>query len=148
MNEKNRALSTADLEPGSLGGQKGRARAYALKQKTDARIQVHEAGKGASVRKLDGLEVIRALAALMVVVAHAIYYRLAPSNSFTSLFTSFGTEAVIIFFVLSGVVITLSAQSRSPSAQPLQAGRFMWLRFVKFIRFSLSRFFRLRSRPT
>ncbi|MCW2282933.1 peptidoglycan/LPS O-acetylase OafA/YrhL [Rhodoblastus acidophilus] len=68
------------------------------------------------MRKYIGLEVIRALAALLVVYNHVFTFGLVPKTGLIELPTQFATEAVIIFFVLSGTVITLSAERKSATA--------------------------------
>jgi peptidoglycan/LPS O-acetylase OafA/YrhL len=66
--------------------------------------------------KFDGLEVIRALAALEVVVGHLFLYRLLPHLGALMLVGQWATEAVICFFVLSGVVITHSSSTMRHSS--------------------------------
>ena len=82
---------------------------------------------GADAQKYEALEIIRALAALMVVVGHVFYYGLIPSSSVIQMLTAFGTEAVIIFFVLSGLVVTLADQKRPY----MGALVFLFRRFVR-----------------
>src|SRR5579871_300431 len=66
-----------------------------------------EPSHGLARRKIDGLEAIRGLAALVVVWGHLFLWRLLPDHPL-KLPGQFATEAVIAFFVLSGAVITLS----------------------------------------
>lgn len=61
--------------------------------------------------KLVGLEIVRGLAALVVVYSHVFLLKLLPATGF-ELPGQFAPEAVIIFFVLSGTVITLSQQNK------------------------------------
>jgi peptidoglycan/LPS O-acetylase OafA/YrhL len=68
---------------------------------------------GKQTSKYVGLEIIRALAALLVVYNHVFNFGLVPKFGFLWLPTQLATEAVIVFFVLSGTVITLSAERRS-----------------------------------
>jgi peptidoglycan/LPS O-acetylase OafA/YrhL len=67
-------------------------------------------------RKYAGLEVIRAIAALIVLYNHVFTFGLIQRNLFFSLPAQYATEAVMIFFVLSGVVITLSVEKKRYSA--------------------------------
>ncbi|RQO71522.1 hypothetical protein DBR40_17135 [Pedobacter sp. KBW01] len=58
---------------------------------------------------------MRALAAIAVFICHL--FSLVPEmarykNHFTNLFTNWGTESVIVFFILSGIVIHLSFENR------------------------------------
>lgn len=62
----------------------------------------------AAGRKLDGLEIVRALAALEVVIGHLFLFGLLPRQNLLMALGQWATEAVICFFVLSGVVITSS----------------------------------------
>ncbi len=66
--------------------------------------------------KLNSLEIVRGLAAFTVVINHLIgktAYFQEHSNFITQLIGTWGTEAVLIFFVLSGIVIGIS-QDRNP----------------------------------
>jgi peptidoglycan/LPS O-acetylase OafA/YrhL len=63
--------------------------------------------------KYSGLEVVRGLAALLVVYNHTLHFGILPKTYLLELPAQFATEAVIIFFVLSGTVITLSAERKS-----------------------------------
>lgn len=65
------------------------------------------------MNKLIGLEAIRGLAALYVVLHHA---QLLP-NSGAGRFLYFGQEAVIVFFLLSGFVIAFSTTGKSLSTK-------------------------------
>lgn len=75
-----------------------------------------------------GLEILRALAALLVVYSHLFRFELLPKIGLLILPAQFATEAVIIFFVLSGTVITLSAERKS-AADPNQ--RAAMLQYLK-----------------
>lgn len=71
-----------------------------------------------TTKKYAGLEIVRAVAALIVVYNHIFTFELVPRNVLLSLPAQYATEAVMIFFVLSGVVITLSVERmRQRSAQ-------------------------------
>jgi peptidoglycan/LPS O-acetylase OafA/YrhL len=74
-------------------------------------------------RKVGGLEVIRAIAALIVVLNHLVFFRLVGEIPVLSLIGQYATEAVIVFFVLSGTVITLSYGRLDPSTSRRQAVR-------------------------
>lgn len=72
-------------------------------------------------RKYLGLEIVRAVAALIVVYNHIFTFGLVPRNILLALPAQYATEAVMIFFVLSGVVITLSVERKQRYlAQKLQ----------------------------
>jgi len=62
--------------------------------------------------KYAGLEAVRAIAALIVVYNHVFTFGLIRRNVLLSLPAQYATEAVMIFFVLSGVVVTLSVERR------------------------------------
>jgi peptidoglycan/LPS O-acetylase OafA/YrhL len=62
--------------------------------------------------KYQGLEVVRAIAALVVVYNHIFTFGLIPKHELLVLPAQYATEAVMIFFVLSGVVVTLSVERR------------------------------------
>jgi peptidoglycan/LPS O-acetylase OafA/YrhL len=69
-----------------------------------------------NIQKYESLEALRGLAALVVFIGH-LYVKIEglPQISLIQILMSFalwGTEAVIIFFVLSGVVIYLSQEKR------------------------------------
>ena len=76
--------------------------------------------------KLPGLEMVRALAALTVIGGHIVYFDLVPVPTPLKMISAFGTEAVIVFFALSGLVITRSVLRTSPT--PV---RFIWHRLVR-----------------
>jgi len=59
-----------------------------------------------------GLEAIRAIAALAVVYNHVFSFGLIQKNELLVLPGQYATEAVMVFFVLSGVVITLSIERK------------------------------------
>jgi peptidoglycan/LPS O-acetylase OafA/YrhL len=67
------------------------------------------------MNKNDNLEIIRGLAALVVVLCHIIGKIPIPifqNSVLFSLLGNWGTEAVIIFFVLSGIVIGISQEAK------------------------------------
>lgn len=68
------------------------------------------------ISKLSGLEVVRAMAALTVVAGHIVYYEFVAVPTWIKMLSAFATEAVIIFFVLSGLVISRSVQRNTPGA--------------------------------
>ncbi len=64
------------------------------------------------------LEVIRGLAASLVLIGHMLssFPELnAKKNHFTNAIGNWGTESVIIFFILSGIVMNASMQRRERS---------------------------------
>lgn len=75
------------------------------------------------------LEVVRGAAALLVISGHLIDKipnETLPKNQITALFSNWGTEAVIIFFILSGIVIHSSFVKK-----PRNSGRFLLERIVR-----------------
>lgn len=70
-------------------------------------------GASTAGSRISGLEIIRAVAALTVIYGHLFVFGLLPNGHPFSLPGQFATEAVMIFFVLSGVVVTLSAERRT-----------------------------------
>jgi peptidoglycan/LPS O-acetylase OafA/YrhL len=62
--------------------------------------------------KYAGLEAVRAIAALIVVYYHVFAFGLIQVSEPLRLLARYATEAVMIFFVLSGVVITLSVERK------------------------------------
>ena len=58
------------------------------------------------------LDLLRFLSALTVFLAHASYQRFTGNPPFLSLFTPLGHDAVVVFFVLSGYVISYSASCK------------------------------------
>jgi peptidoglycan/LPS O-acetylase OafA/YrhL len=66
------------------------------------------------------LEVVRGMAAFLVVIGHLInkFPEIAKhKNHFTNLIGNWATESVIVFFVLSGIVIHSSVQAKHKSAK-------------------------------
>jgi peptidoglycan/LPS O-acetylase OafA/YrhL len=59
--------------------------------------------------KIEGLEIIRACAALIVFLGHGFQHELFPQIIALKMVFNYATEAVIIFFVLSGAVIALTS---------------------------------------
>jgi peptidoglycan/LPS O-acetylase OafA/YrhL len=78
-------------------------------------------------QKYIGLEVVRAIAASTVVYGHIFYLGLVPNSELLPLPGQFATEAMMIFFVLSGVVITLSTEKRAKRS----AGSALVLAYLK-----------------
>lgn len=68
--------------------------------------------RASSKGKFVGLEIVRGLAALVVVYCHVFHFKLLPQTGLLELPGNFAPEAVIIFFVLSGTVITLSQENK------------------------------------
>ncbi len=76
--------------------------------------------------KLAGLEILRALAALLVFMNHLSKdVEGFPHVLLLQMIQNFATEAVIIFFVLSGAVITLSQQEKPRSIADYMKARFI-----------------------
>lgn len=78
-----------------------------------------------------GIQMLRALAAIMVLVGHVMaeaehYFRIELPLSGLP-----WTRGVDIFFVISGFIITLSA--RRILGQPRAARRFLWRRFIRVV---------------
>jgi len=64
-------------------------------------------------QKINSLEILRGLACILVLISHfrvATKYFRNPSYDWIQLFTAWGKESVIIFFMLSGMVINLATQ--------------------------------------
>src|SRR6478736_3494132 len=83
------------------------------------------------MNKNDNLEIIRGLAALVVVLCHIIGKIPIPifqKSVLFSLLGNWGTEAVIIFFVLSGIVIGISQE-----AKPKDRSAFIKNRLLRII---------------
>jgi peptidoglycan/LPS O-acetylase OafA/YrhL len=71
-------------------------------------------------KKLISLDILRGLACLFVWISHArvaTQYFAAPKFDFIQVFSAWGREAVVIFFMLSGVVINLSSQNKTSTWQ-------------------------------
>jgi peptidoglycan/LPS O-acetylase OafA/YrhL len=60
--------------------------------------------------KKGGLEIVRAISACLVVYNHILVFNFPAPGPIFSLPGQYATEAVMIFFVLSGVVITLASE--------------------------------------
>lgn len=78
---------------------------------------------------IDGIQFLRAIAALMVVAHHARHY--FPQSE---TWTSFGSRGVDVFFVISGFIMahaTLAYQA--DSSRPRQAASFLFKRFVRVV---------------
>ncbi|MEP2029444.1 MAG: acyltransferase [Paracoccaceae bacterium] len=79
--------------------------------------------------KQPGIQLLRALAAIMVLIGHV----LAEAEHYFSTTLPFSnfpwSRGVDIFFVISGFIITLSAQRLQ--TQPDAARRFLWRRFIR-----------------
>lgn len=85
------------------------------------------------------LEVIRGFAALSVFLCHLLgIINFFKGNSFYNFLANWGTEAVIIFFILSGVVIHISYKKRQYSAKAFLKNRLIRLYPVYFIGCTLS----------
>lgn len=71
-------------------------------------------------KKLVGLDILRGLACLAVWLSHvrvATDYFIDAKYNFLQSFMAWGREAVVIFFVLSGIVINMSSHNRSDRLQ-------------------------------
>jgi exopolysaccharide production protein ExoZ len=79
--------------------------------------------------RIDGIQYLRAVAALMVVVHHARHY--FPQGDHWS---TFGSRGVDIFFVISGFVMAHSTQDyRADANRRFQAARFLAKRFIRVV---------------
>jgi peptidoglycan/LPS O-acetylase OafA/YrhL len=81
-----------------------------------------------SAQKNSALEVLRGSAALIVLVGH-LYSKIngLPQISLLKYLLNWGTEAVIIFFILSGFVIRLSQERRARSLRQFMVDRLIRL---------------------
>lgn len=78
----------------------------------------------AAEAKLDAFEAVRALCAMVVVLNHALSVFAVPNVPvWLSELAAFSTEAVLVFFLLSGAVITHSLARRPRSALAFSADR-------------------------
>lgn len=68
------------------------------------------------------LDLTRFIAALLVVLAHYLQYKIVP-DSLASFVPNMGREAVVVFFVLSGFVIAYIVENRATTAQDYIAAR-------------------------
>lgn len=71
-------------------------------------------------KKLVGLDILRGLACVVVWLNHvrvATDYFVDAKYNFMQSFMAWGREAVVIFFVLSGVVINMASQNKTDRAQ-------------------------------
>lgn len=87
------------------------------------------------MKKNDALQILRAIAALLVVYAHSIdvveSYRLPKQISFYSL-ENFGACGVDIFFAISGFILS-SVILRTRPETPRMAGDFMLRRYIRIL---------------
>ncbi|PWS26388.1 hypothetical protein DHW03_16540 [Pedobacter yonginense] len=82
------------------------------------------------------LEVIRGMAAFLVVIGHLInkFPEISKhKNHFTNLIGNWATESVLIFFVLSGIVIHSSVEAKHKSAKQFLIDRFIRINPILFI---------------
>ena len=81
--------------------------------------------------KIPGIQALRALAAIMVLIGHVI----AETRHYFGIALPFSglpwSRGVDIFFVISGFIITLSAQRLW--GQPDAARQFLWRRFIRVV---------------
>src|SRR6516162_6435510 len=79
--------------------------------------------------RIDGIQYLRAVAALMVVAHHARHY--FPQGDQWS---TFGSRGVDIFFVISGFVMAHSTQGyRADANRRFQSERFLAKRFIRVV---------------
>ncbi|HEV8513118.1 MAG TPA: acyltransferase [Cyclobacteriaceae bacterium] len=93
------------------------------------------------MNKNDNLEIIRGLAALVVVLCHIIGKIPIPifqKSVLFSLLGNWGTEAVIIFFVLSGIVIGISQEAKPKDRSAFIKNRLLRIIPIFLIGFLLS----------
>ena len=83
-----------------------------------------------ALSKRTGLEVIRAGAALTVMASHAFLFGIFPQSTAMEMLFSYATEAVVLFFILSGVVISLNHE-RDVGAGYKTAQRYAIKRIVR-----------------
>jgi|GEM_PF-2542883 len=71
-------------------------------------------------KKIIGLDILRGLACLIVWLSHirvVTKYFNSDSYNFIQTFVSWGREAVVVFFILSGIVINLASQNNTDKKQ-------------------------------
>jgi peptidoglycan/LPS O-acetylase OafA/YrhL len=73
------------------------------------------------------LEFIRGAAAVTVLIYHFLELHTLSSHSKHFYFASWGTDAVIIFFILSGIVINISQTNNPKAKRDFMAGRLLRL---------------------
>lgn len=90
-------------------------------------------------QKLIPLEALRALASLYVFLHHTLYsFELLEEKSFFWYFFNFGQEAVIVFFILSGFVISNSLEKNNYPFKIYFLHRFTRIYSVVFIAYIVS----------
>jgi exopolysaccharide production protein ExoZ len=77
---------------------------------------------------IDGIQYLRGIAALMVVVHHARHYFPHVES-----WSSFGSRGVDIFFVISGFIMAHATQGYRSDHRLAQAGGFLLKRFVRVV---------------
>jgi len=84
---------------------------------------------------IEGIQYLRAIAALMVVFHHARWFFPADCILFTAPWAEFGSRGVDIFFVISGYVMTVSTRNYSARAELRipQALDFIVKRFIRVV---------------
>ena len=84
---------------------------------------------------IQGIQYLRAIAALMVVFHHARWFFPSDSILFTAPWAEFGTRGVDIFFVISGYVMTVTTRNYSAHARHRipQAVGFIVKRFIRVV---------------
>ncbi|MDD3597078.1 acyltransferase [Sulfuricurvum sp.] len=92
-----------------------------------------------TTKKLLPLEALRALASIYVFLHHTLYtFDLLEKKSFFWYFFNFGQEAVIVFFILSGFVISKSLEKNNYSFKIYFLHRFTRIYSVVFISYLVS----------
>lgn len=92
-----------------------------------------------AAKKLMPLEALRALASIYVFLHHTLYtFDLLEKKSFFWYFFNFGQEAVIIFFILSGFVISKSLEKNNYSFKIYFLHRFTRIYSVVLISYLVS----------
>ena len=88
----------------------------------------------ALAHSIDGLQYLRAVAALMVVFHHARWLFPADCILNTAAWSEFGSRGVDIFFVISGFVMAYSTRSFDPAgSRPAQAADFLVKRLIRVV---------------
>jgi peptidoglycan/LPS O-acetylase OafA/YrhL len=73
------------------------------------------------------LELVRGIAALIVFVSHSGNISCLKGNVSLNFLTNWGTESVLIFFILSGIVINMSQKKKTPNFSKFLKNRILRL---------------------